>query len=588
MAQEIPQRVSPEQFAADKKAAKDLMGEAMKILANEPASMQFFSLIDLQFTNDPEVTMRQCVKNSGVNIVLEINPTWAKNLGDPSILAWLFGAEAIRLALQHSTRRATLPAQSNKLASDLLCYEDTRLLSRWRDEVKKVLPTIPSWAQVAPVLTPLGFNKSTDWYKERLKAYIDKIVAQHQQQQQQQRQSGQQQQQGQCQQSQQNQQGQNQNQNGQGQGQSGQQQGNQQQNGQGQGQNGQGGQDDQTGQNQQGQGQSHGEGEGQGQGDNGSASNPTGKGNNRNGEGTDGRDWKGHEDSQAQQNKDEVEGQNSQNNGQGQNQYPDENLLDDIRGERPKTGDPSIDALNRHFDCGERNARKATGEWGENTSVSAEIKRITEWLGSNPEMWGNISGSLQEAIRKANKPKFDPTKITRQFAAYIKDTAKLRKRNKTNRRHPELAGLRHKTKCSMGFFTDVSGSMSDADVAMGMAWMEKFIKHAETYYAFWDAECGPITRLKKPKNDGVYDVCGRGGTDPRCIIRRLEKEKIKLGGIVVFTDNGFDWPEPPAKWKHKIFIIGTRDCCNPPVWCKKFLNVKDIDRYLKERAGLEA
>lgn len=132
----------------------------------------------------------------------------------------------------------------------------------------------------------------------------------------------------------------------------------------------------------------------------------------------------------------------------------------------------------------------------------------------------------------------------------------------------------------MGFFTDVSGSMSDDDVAMGQAFMTNFIKHTELYYADWDASCGEIRRIKRdPLKKGQMEVLGRGGTDPQCILEKLKEEKMKLGGIVVFTDCYFSWPRPASKWVNKIFIISTADGGQPPEWCRFFLNIKDIREW---------
>ena len=240
--------------------------------------------------------------------------------------------------------------------------------------------------------------------------------------------------------------------------------------------------------------------------------------------------------------------------------------------------------MNEHFAADERHARKATQEWGENTLVQQEIRRITKHLGSNPELWGSMPGELQEMIRRANTPKFDPTPIIKHWKQTIQSEEYYDTRAKANRRHGfDRPGWRHKMKSSMVECVDASGSMSDADVAAGEAFVNLFIKHCETWFCYWDAACGPIEPVKKKRKGDLNLENMRGGTDPRCIIDRIEKERLQFGGILVFTDNGFDWPRPKTKYLNKIFIIGTENCCEPPRWCRHFLNIKDIKKWMKDQ-----
>lgn len=280
------------------------------------------------------------------------------------------------------------------------------------------------------------------------------------------------------------------------------------------------------------------------------------------------------------------------NNGDGQdsesesNDENETNGRQDLRGEnKPKNGDnDAANALNEHFAADERSARKATQEWGENTLVDGEIRQATKRIGANPEMWGSIPGTLQETIRRANLPKFDPTPIVKHWKQTIQSEEMYDTRAKTNRRHgDELPGWRHKMKSSMLECVDASGSMSDEDIALGEAFVNLFIKHCDTWFCYWDCACGPIEHVKiKRKGDLEIENMG-GGTNPQCIIDRIEKEKRKFGGILVFTDNGFDWPRPKTKYVNKIFIIGTENCMNPPEWCRHYLNIKDIKKWMKER-----
>ena len=464
--------------------ARNTIAEAMKILQLEPASMLYLSICEMVPINDKEVTVRLATVNAGGQIQLQWNPYFICRLNDPSELAYIFFGESLRIALHHATHRRGLPAAPHKLASDLICYENQKILSKWRKEVKKILPNLPSYAQIAPKIEPMGFDKSSMWQLEKIRDYLRKVQEQ------------------QCQ-----GQGQGQKKNGQCQGQ-----------GQGQKKNGQG----------QGNSQSSG-------GDDGSSSG-------------------------------DLRGENAPQNGSND------------------TGN----ALNEHFSADERHARKATQEWGENTLVEQEIRSITKHLGANPELWGSMPGELQAMIRRANTPKFDPTPIIKHWKQTIQSEEMYDTRTKANRRHSfDRPGWRHKMKSSMVECVDASGSMSDRDVAIGEAFVNLFIKHCETWFCYWDAACGPIEPVKKKRKGDLNLENMRGGTDPRCIIDRIEKERLNFGGILVFTDNGFDWPRPKSKYLNKIFIIGTENCCEPPSWCRHYLNIRDIKKWMKDRNFLD-
>lgn len=457
--------------------ARNTIAEAMKILQTEPAAMLYLSICEMIPVKDGEVTLRLSTANAGGQIQLQYNPYWICRLDDASELAFVLFVESMRIALHHATHRRGLPAASHKLASDLICSENQKILSKWRPEVKAVLGSIPSYNQIKSIVEPMGFDKSEMWQLEKIRDYLRKIQ----------------------------------------------------------------------------------------------------------------------EEQEPQSNfdkdlNDNANGQSGSHDGDEEGKSNDENdskdpMNEDIRGNKaPQDGDnDTANAFNQHFAADERSARKATQEWGENTLVDGEVRQMTNHIAANPEMWGSLPGQIQEMIRRANLPKFDPTPIVKHWKQTIQSEEMYDTRAKTNRRHDdELPGWRHKVKSSMVECVDASGSMSDEDVAMGEAFINLFIKHCETWFCYWDAACGPIERIKHKQKGDIELVNMRGGTNPQCIIERIEEEKKKFGGILVFTDNGFNWPRPKTKYVNKIFIIGTENCVNPPEWCRHFLNIKDIRKWMKE------
>ena len=236
--------------------------------------------------------------------------------------------------------------------------------------------------------------------------------------------------------------------------------------------------------------------------------------------------------------------------------------------------------MDDYFDSSERHAQKMMEKWGENDLVDEKIQQITNHIASDASRWGNVSGMLKQMILEANAPKFDPTTVVKHFKQEIQSEQMESTRSKTNRRFGYvLPGWRHKMKSSILFAIDCSGSMSDDDVALGEAFVNKFIKHAKVSYCFWDGVCGEITDLKRKEKN--FELVGRGCTNPDSVLERLEEEQLDFGGLVFFTDNGFNWERPKNKWAHKIFIISTESACEPPDWVRYHLSMKDIKDYEK-------
>ena len=552
--------------------ASVMVTEALKFLTNEPAIMAYFGLLDLRPVKDEQVTVRLATKGGNSVAGLEYNPYFINTLDDPSELAQIFYGESLRLALHHCTTRYMNPCGVNMLSSDLICFEDLHILSRWKDPVKLAAPQFPTYAQVKPVLDKYGFDKSKQWIHEQIfnclckeanaqnqqrKEKLEKMLKEAMQQMQKQRQ----------QQQQKNGQGQkDQKQNGQGQqGQDGQpQDGNQQQ---GQGQNGQDQQDQQNGQGQQQQQQ----GQGQGQDQNQSQGQGQGNGNGQQGQ--------------------DQQGQGSGNGGSPTDGLTDEQVKDlmnqienikrdtpDLR-QKPKSQSQAGSALDRYFDNSEANGRTKSEKWGENDSLDDKIQEITEHIAADSSRWGNVSGMLKQMILEANAPRFDPTTVVKHFKQEIQSEQMESTRSRRNRRTPYLPGWRHKMKSSILFAIDCSGSMSDDDVALGEAFVNKFIKHAQVSYCFWDGVCGDITDLKRKEKE--FELVGRGCTNPQCVLDKLEEEGLDYGGIIFFTDNGFCWDRPKSKWARKVFIISTHNADACPPWVRYHLSMDDIEDYNK-------
>lgn len=246
----------------------------------------------------------------------------------------------------------------------------------------------------------------------------------------------------------------------------------------------------------------------------------------------------------------------------------------------------SAKALDDYFNESPENASVNTSGWGENDTLVDKSKQIAEKLLSDAHSWDHVPGTmaahLKTLIEAANAPEFDVTTVIRHFRAEVMSQKHYDTRSKTNRRHGDaLPGWKHEMMCTMLFAEDSSGSMSDDDIALGEAFVGLFIKHAKVSFCSWDCDCSEIVKVKTKRDAKCLEIEGRGGTNPQCIIDKLEDERLKFGGIVVFTDNYFNWEEPSRRWANKIFIISTENSGDPPDWVRYHLSMKDIRKYME-------
>lgn len=239
------------------------------------------------------------------------------------------------------------------------------------------------------------------------------------------------------------------------------------------------------------------------------------------------------------------------------------------------SGNSTKDALDEYFDGSQDAAEKATEGWEENTLVDQEIQEITHHIAENASQWGNISGGLLQAILAANTPKFDPKTVLKRFKANTVDKYTEDTRMRPDRRKGfDVPGKKHKFRSRILVAIDCSGSMSDVDVERGCAIVNRFVKHADVSYCFWDGVCGPFTEQKQKKSD--FKLIGRGCTNPDSIIDAIKERKAKFDGIIVFTDCEFSWEKPEHFFK-KIFVISTPGHESYiPSWCLYHLTTEQL------------
>ena len=278
---------------------------------------------------------------------------------------------------------------------------------------------------------------------------------------------------------------------------------------------------------------------------------------------------------QGQGQQQQQNGGGGQGNGNNQNQNGQGGQGNQNQNKGGGSGNNTKDAIGDYFDNSKQGAEKATEGWEENTLVDQEIQEITHHIAENASHWGNISGGLLQAILAANTPKFDPKTVLKRFKANTVDKYTEDTRMRPDRRKGfDVPGKKHKYRSRILVAIDCSGSMDDKDVERGCAIVNKFVKHADVSYCFWDGVCGPFTEQKQKKNE--FKLIGRGCTNPECVLEAIKERKAKFDGIIYFTDMGFDFPRPDHM-ANKIFMISTPGTESYiPEWVKYHLTTEQL------------
>jgi len=200
--------------------------------------------------------------------------------------------------------------------------------------------------------------------------------------------------------------------------------------------------------------------------------------------------------------------------------------------------------------------------WGQNDLFDADIKTFIDGKKCSAMSWGKYTGNIMAEIVAAYQSKISYKEILRRFKRSILWSEKISTRMKVNRRYDLLLpGHRREYKAKIVFAIDVSGSMSDDDIAEGMAVVNHIFKHAEIIFVEFDTELKYTKKLKKKQSK--YPVVGRGGTCFQDAINFAETQHAD--GLIIFTDGWADVPKEPKNLK-VLWLMHSQHLKPPVEW----------------------
>lgn len=199
--------------------------------------------------------------------------------------------------------------------------------------------------------------------------------------------------------------------------------------------------------------------------------------------------------------------------------------------------------------------------WGENSVLDADVQNMVNERKGSSKMWGKYTQDFMNDIVAANNPKISWKEIVRRFNTSVVTTSTVSTRKKANRRFDlDAPGRRRVYTTKIIFAVDVSGSMSDEDLAEGFSVINSVCRHAEIEYVLFDTEIKLVEKKMKKAKDN-FKIKGRGGTDFEMMCRYADANKAD--GLIIYTDGYAPAPNPPKSCKVLWLLTGKNN--KPPV-----------------------
>ncbi len=199
--------------------------------------------------------------------------------------------------------------------------------------------------------------------------------------------------------------------------------------------------------------------------------------------------------------------------------------------------------------------RENTQDWDRDELFSDQINDKIR-IAHESNQWGTLPGSLRERILASLRPKLDYRAVLRLFRASVLSVNRVLTRMKPSRRYGFLyMGSRRDFTTRLLFAVDVSGSVSNDDLARGFSVINQFFKYGiqSVDVIQFDTQIkGKLMSMKRARRKVA--ALGRGGTDFSPVMEYID-EHPEYDGLVIFTDGYAPVPPKPKNRKTRILWL---------------------------------
>jgi len=188
------------------------------------------------------------------------------------------------------------------------------------------------------------------------------------------------------------------------------------------------------------------------------------------------------------------------------------------------------------------------GGWGNlPESIKDQIKDKVRGIIANAvnradsrNSWGTVPASMQAEIRKALQHEVDWRSILRMFFGTARSMQRISTIKKVSKKAPGLLpGVKRGTIARFAAFVDQSGSMSDQDVALAFAEVEKASKETEIDVFNFDTSIDENShKVWKRGKTFPWRRTRCGGTDFNAVASFVNspKNRGRWSGVIILTD----------------------------------------------------
>lgn len=213
----------------------------------------------------------------------------------------------------------------------------------------------------------------------------------------------------------------------------------------------------------------------------------------------------------------------------------------------------------QHYASSPRVGWENTRDWGEDELLSQRIDaRVADT--QLTQRWGTLPGSIRQRVLANLQPRLDYRAVLRRFRASILSTRRRLTRMKPSRRYGFLyMGSRYDFSTRLLVAVDVSGSMSDRDIAMGLSMVNRFFRYGIEHIdviAFDTQVQGEPLSLRQARRE--FAIQGRGGTNFDAPVAWLDHHP-DYDGLIIFTDGVAPPPRRPKRTRAHLLWVFTHE-----------------------------